>query len=643
MANIRIALCGNPNVGKSSIYNKLTRSSVRVGNYHGVTVSATEKRIRYKNDDLIVVDLPGAYSFTPFSEEEACFSENLENTKPDIVAVVCDVGNLNRNIYLYEEVRERGYKTIVVINMIDELQARGGKIDLELLKKRLDCEVVAVSAKKGEVTPVLDAAIVELNKLPRPKRLLNNRECDTLTDRYRQAETRRAQVERDVDGVVTFAKPPKINFDKLALDKFFALPFFALVMATIFFITFGAVGQFLSNGLEFGFNALEGAVGSLTTLPDWVVALLRDGVIGSVSAVAVFLPQVVLLYFFIGLLEDSGYIGRTAFLTDGFFAKFGLSGRAAFTLIMGFGCSATAILSARTAGGKNAKIKTVLLTPFMSCGGKLPVYTAVASGFLGLKPLIIFALYMLGIVVMLFTAWLLSRVKSLKGNVPLVLELPPYRLPSASRVAAIALRGAGSFITRVGSAVLGVGVIAWVLTNFSLSGGFGSENTLIKSLGELLSPLFAPLGFNSGNAVIALLSGLVAKEAIIGTAGSLGGINAILGNSAAARISFLVFTLLYVPCSATIITIYREIGARFAVFSCLYHLTVAYVCSFFFFNLVSVFSSNATVSNYISVLSFLIILVAATVVLTLLRVRRKAKLFKSSTKPSHAKSVAERK
>lgn len=644
MASLRIALCGNPNVGKSSIYNKLTHSAEKVGNYHGVTVSAAEKTLRYKGREAVIVDLPGAYSFTPFSEEEACFSDSLVSAVPDVVAVVCDVSNLSRNLYLFEEVRARGYNAFVVINMLDELKARGGKIDVKMLSERLGCEVVAISAKKGSVTPVLDAAVRAASSSSNGKHLLSFKECDTLIEKYASAELTRSKVERAVDGVVTYGKRKAFDFDSVALDKIFALPFFALVMAVIFFLTFGAFGKLFSNGLELGFDALKSAALAATVnAPEWVSSLIADGVIGSVSSVAVFLPQVVLLYFFIGLLEDSGYIGRTAFLTDGFFAKFGLSGRAAFTLIMGFGCSATAILSARTAGGKNAKIKTVLLTPFMSCGGKLPVYTAVASGFIGLSPIVIFALYLLGIALMLLTAWLLSKVESLRGDVPLVLELPPYRMPSASRVCSLALRGAGAFITRVGCAVLGVGVIAWVLTNFSFSGGFGSEDTLIKTLADFLAPTLAPLGFASGSAVISLLSGLVAKEAIIGTAGSLGGIDAILGTGIAARVSFLVFTLLYIPCSATLVTIAREIGVKFAVFSAVYHFVTAYVAALFFYNLTLICTHGGTVSNIIILATFAALVVVAVLIKTVLRRRRKAKQVKSGKHAFTHKNATERK
>lgn len=647
---LNIALTGNPNVGKTSLYNRITGSFEHVGNWHGVTVSEISKTMVYNGEQFTVTDLPGFYSMTVYSFEEAISRDAVLKGENNVIVNVCESSNLSRNLYLTLQLCELNSPTVLVVNMMDELKKQGKTLKSDKITKELNIEVIPMSAKyKTDVNALMKAVkltsmrqdhtknLPYLKKLPlvEVERIISSnlkssglqKEWACLKvlekDKYvlqklglnenqyrcleklgdwqsRVAQYRYEYIDYLTQGAICFAKDTKkrkdrevfgfSTLDKIVLNKYLALPLFFLLMAAIFFITFGIVGKFLSSLLELFFQScLNNPITSLLNnigLPSWMVALVGDGVIGGLGGILVFLPQVVLLFFFLALLEDSGYISRVAFMTDGLFRKIGLSGRSVFTMLMGFGCSATAVLTARGLEDEKMRVKTVLLTPFMSCSARLPVYTAIAGAFFtGSQPLIIFALYVFGAAVAVLLAALFEKaIKPLKsGKLSFIMEMPPYRMPTAERVLQILFNNAKVFIVRVGTVVFAFNVIVWILSNFSLVHGYVPDGTgsILQSIAGLIAPIFTPLGFGNWKAVTSLLSGLVAKEIVITSIQSLGGVSAIFTGEYAAvsATAFMTFTLLYVPCIATLGAIKKEIGFKWMIFSFVLQMGTAYIAS----------------------------------------------------------------
>ena len=594
---MKVVFAGNPNVGKTSLFNRVTRSFEHVGNYPGVTVERKTKKVKINGKEYVFSDLPGLYSLNARSAEEMISADELRSKNMDVVVVVCEINNLGRNLYLATQIALLGVKTVIAVNMIDELPL-GKKFDAKKLSDGLGLKVVPVSAKyrKGvkELIEAIDGATVAASV---PKFVYSNTEAE--------AAVRYNYIDKILEGVISGKNVNAVcALDKIALNKYLALPVFFLIMAAIFYLTFGLIGKFLSQCLQSGVQYLSDYTASLMhSMPLWISALVSQGIICGVGGVVAFLPQVVLLYFFIGLLEDSGYISRVAFMTDDLFGKVGLSGRAAFTLIMGFGCSATAIVTARGLDNKNMRIKTVLLTPFMSCSAKMPVFSAITAAFFSGNPLVIFMLYVFGAVIALLIASLLQKTPLKSENNTFVMEMPPYRMPTAERLFQLMGFGAKSFTLKIGGSVFCLSVLSWVLCNFSLAKGFvvGGEGSFMQTFASFCTPLFAPLGFN-WKAVTALIGGLVAKESVISIMGGFGGLANVLTQSQV--MPFMVFTLLYVPCVATLGVIAKEIGTKYAVLSAIGQFAVAYVAAL----IVSVCSGKVT-AIFVICLAIIIVLI----------------------------------
>ena len=571
---MKVVFAGNPNVGKTSLFNRVTGSFEHVGNYPGVTVQRKAKTTKIDGEEYEFVDLPGLYSLNARSAEEVLAANELRSKNADVVVVVCEVNNLCRNLYLATQIFDLGIKTVLAVNMMDELP-RGRKFDAEKLAERLGVAVVPVSAKYRKGSENLIKEI----KRARVPRLHKSR---IYTDVRREAAERYSLIDSVTEGVFTGKKVSGVcAFDKIVLNKYLALPVFLIIMAAIFFVTFGVVGKFLCKGIQYGVEQLSQTAGyALSGSPDWLNALISQGIIGGVGGVLAFLPQVVLLYFFIGLLEDSGYISRVAFMTDDLFGKIGLSCRAAFTLIMGFGCSATAIVTARGLDDANMRVKTVMLTPFMSCSAKMPVFSAITAAYFNGNPLVIFAMYLLGVTMALVCAAVMQKTPLKSKNDCFVMELPPYRVPTFERLFQLVGSGVKSFVVKIGGSVFCLSVLAWILCNFSLARGFvlSGEGSIMQTFASIIAPIFRPLGFGNWKAVAALLSGLVAKESVITVIGGFGGVSAVLGYDQA--MPFMVFALLYVPCVASLGVTAKEIGAKYAVISAASQFAIAYVVAF---------------------------------------------------------------
>ncbi len=662
--NYTFALCGNPNVGKTSLYNRLTHSSQHVGNWHGVTVGKAQKKVKVDEDEIEIVDLPGLYSLSVYSYEESISRDEILSGKNDLIINVCEANNLARNLYLTLQLLELNVPVILVVNMIDELNKRGLKFNAKKLENRLHIPVLTVSAKyKFNADRLLKTGIEYLrsnkktytdlsylNKLPikQTEDILaeNIRKCgfdsryasiktlendeyviEKLNPTARQksrlvgdlrseiAKLRYEYIDEIIGGLITEERAAKTaahiadNLDKIMLNKFTALPIFLLIMSGIFWVTFGFCGKFLTNCLENAIGLVSDAVrcGIEGKVPEWIKGLICTGIIDGVGSVLAFLPQIVIMFFFLALLEDSGYISRVAFMTDGMFRRIGLSGRAAFTMIMGLGCSATAVMTARGLEDEMMRKKTVILTPFMSCSARLPVYTSIAAAFFtsGNVP-IIFGLYLLGVLTVIALAAAMEKTPLKSGEASFVMEMPRYRMPTVTRIMQILLHNEKNFIVKVGTVVLALNVIVWILGNFSFTKGFvamGNGDSIMEQFCSFIAPVFAPLGFGNWRAVTALVSGLAAKEVVISTITSLGGME-IFPDSLAA-IAFMVYTLLYVPCIATLSAIRKEAGTRWMIFGLLLQLTVAYFAAFAVRMILLAFSRGIFMG--LSVLLFIIV------------------------------------
>lgn len=632
---MKIALCGNPNVGKTTLFNRLTRSDAPVGNWHGVTVDARTKRA---GDDVYITDLPGAYSLTPRTAEEKITCDQILFGDYDAFVYVAEVNNLRRNLYMLMQLAEADKPVALVVNMMDEAK---GKVDLETLSARLGIPVVGASSKrKNPKTEILNAARAAIGtRIKRPDYLDADevRSCASMlggTARKTGIEPAFAAlkaIERDADissklgiecrdcggacGVCNVDKdtPARLRYaeidkllrgirekprdnsrtekiDNIVLGKL-ALPVFMCVMAFVFVVTFEA-GKPLSDMLS-RLTARLCAPVRAADMPEWTVSLIADGVIAGVGAVLAFLPQIVILFLLTAVLQDSGYMSRVAFASDGFFNRFGLSGRAAFSLILGLGCSATAVLTTRGIAGDGARRRAAFATPFIPCSARLAVFTALTAYF-GFSGFVVAGMYLLGCAAALAVLRIMRGRKAVEGD-GFIMEMPPYRIPQLKRVASVVWRNVLAFAVRVGSTVLCVSVIMWVLCNFSLSQGFtgGGESSLMYTFADMIAPLFKPLGFGNWRAVSALLSGVAAKETVISVITALGGADAVFGSGIAAA-SFMTFTCLYVPCVATLSALAKESGVKSACLSVCVHTAIAYLASLTFYQSAVLFTANLT-------------------------------------------------
>jgi len=578
------ALLGNPNVGKTTLFNYLTGSNQYVGNWPGVTV---EKKEGFIEDKVKVVDLPGIYALDTYSNEEKISKEFLEKGGVDVIVNIVDASSLNRNLYLTLQLKQFKKPIVLVLNMIDVAKSKGLRIDYEKLASKLGVIVIPISASKG-------IGIEEVKKLLKSGNFfspLNENDYQYTDDEkknYKFIEEVLAEaLVKEREEVITIGD----RIDSIVLNKFFAYPLFLFVLYIIFKFTFTWVGQPLSDAMDE--YAIGGIVSILETLlqnsSPWFSSLIIDGIVGGVGSVIVFLPIVMTLFLGISFLEDSGYMARAAFIMDRIMRKIGLSGKAFIPFIIGFGCSVPGIMSARTLESEKDRKLTALLVPLMSCNARLPVYALFASIFFpGNESSVTFSLYLLGVVIAILIGLLFKNTIFKKDEEPFIIELPEYKMPEFKSLMRNTWEKGKGFLKKAGTIIFSMSVIVWILSNFNFSGMTDMESSFLANIGRAIAPIFNPMGYGTWQSAVALLTGLMAKEVVVSTMGVIYGVD--LSNillqyfTPLAAYSFLVFVLLYTPCISVIATMRKEFGNKMMVFSVLYQLVLAWVVSFVVYN-----------------------------------------------------------
>ncbi len=663
-----IALVGNQNCGKTTLFNQLTGSNQHVGNFPGVTV---EKKmgIMKRHKDITIVDLPGIYSLTPYTAEEIVTTDFLIKDKPELIINIIDATNIERNLYLTLQMMELNIPMIIALNMMDEVVSSGNSIDVSGLSETLGIPIYPISASKGEgiidlvnqisamvknyrsvrhvdfcsgeihraihaihhliedhterlrlpsryvVTRLIEgnkdlerelglteeeSHIIEHIVEEMEKNLQTDREAAVVDMRYNYIGTVCKQCVFKAGETNEQIRSEKI--DRLLTNKYLGIPIFIGIMFLIFYLTFSVIGAPLQELLEVGIDQFIQTFATL--LQSWQVnellqSLIIDGICNGVGSVLSFMPIIVVLFFFLSLLEDSGYMARVAFVMDKFLRKLGLSGRSFVPMLIGFGCSVPAIMATRTLSSERDRKMTIVLTPFLSCSAKLPIYGMITAAFFSQKAaLVMITIYCIGILVAIVSGLLLKNTV-LKGEpVPFVLELPAYRIPSYKSVLMHMWEKAKDFIKKAFTIIFLASMLIWFLQSFSWSLTLveDSSQSILASIGNFIAPIFKPMGFDDWRASTALITGITAKESVVSTLTVLlGSDNSVMLSQMLQTIftpqsafAFLVFTVLYMPCIAAFAATRKELGSlKEALYCASFQTGMAYIVSLVVYQLSS--------------------------------------------------------
>lgn len=598
---LNVALVGNPNTGKTTVFNALTGSKQYVGNWPGVTI---DKKYGFINKDIKIVDLPGIYAMDTYSNEEKISRAYLENEDVDVIINVVDATNLERNLYLTTQLMQFNKPILVFLNMMDIVKKRGINLDTKVLEEGLGIKILPISAKnKNGLDNISEEIIKSKEIIPNYKtNFKNENEVYLYIDNIIKKATKTKGKSKYVGEQV----------DKIVLNPLLAYPAFLIALFLIFKFTFSWFGQPLADGLDaFVADTFTPFVeGVLINSSDWFRSLIIDGIIAGVGGVIVFFPIVFSLFIGISFLEDSGYMSRVAFLMDRIMRKIGLSGKAFIPIIMGFGCSAPAIMATRTLESEKDRKMTALLAPLVTCGARLPVYALFASIFFtSNQEFVVMGLYLLGIVIAILVGLLFKNTLFKKDEQPFILELPQYKLPSFKSIILNAWDKSKGFIIRAGTLIFAVSIVVWFLTYFNMN-GFTDEidTSFLARLGGLISPIFEPLGFGGWQAGVSILTGLAAKEVIIGTMEIVYGDLALVLPTmftTVTAISFLVFVSLYTPCFAVIGVMKKEYGTKMMFLSIIYQFILAWVAAYFFKFVATLITGGVTITYILEFLIFL--------------------------------------
>ena len=655
---LTFALVGNQNSGKTTLFNRLTGSRQHVGNFPGVTVDRKDGAI-IGHSNTLVTDLPGIYSMSPYSSEEIVSRNFVLDEKPKAIINIVDATNIERNLYLTMQLLEMDVPIVVALNMMDEVVASGGAIDVNALEAYLGTPVVPISAAKNQgVEELVEHAIHIAKYQEKPTRkdycdqndhggavhrclhavmhlIEDHAEAAGLPLRFAASKViegdplildalqldqnekelldhlvLQLEKERGLDRKAAIADmrfdfimkaceecviKPKVNkgsaksqrIDRVLTGKYTAIPMFIVIMGLVCFLTFNVIGLWLQELLEAGIGAFTKVVDAALTaghVSSVLHSLIIDGIFEGVGSVLSFLPIIVTMFFFLSMLEDSGYIARVAFVMDKILRRIGLSGRSIVPLLIGFGCTVPAVMASRTLPSERDRRMTILLTPFMSCTAKLPIYAFFVDAFFPAhKALITVGLYVLSILVGILVAYVFKGTVFKGEAVPFVMELPNYRMPSPKNVALLLWEKSKDFLQRAFSVILIATIVVWFLSHFD----FGlhmvedSHTSILAVIAGVIAPLFRPLGLGDWRIVTSLISGFMAKESVVSVMevlyGANGGVTALMTPLAAG--TMLVFSLLYTPCVAAIASIRQELGSRWAVYVVVWQCAIAWVCA----------------------------------------------------------------
>ncbi len=678
---IRIALAGNPNCGKTTLFNALTGAAQYVGNWPGVTVEKKEGKLK-KHPEVILTDLPGIYSLSPYTLEEVVARNYLIGERPDAILNIVDGTNLERNLYLTTQLTELGIPVVVAINMMDVVRKNGDTINIPELSKALGCVVVEISALKGDgIQAAAEAAIgavqsgktipmhtfsgcvehaiahieeAAVHHLPeeqhrwyaikifeRDEKVLEQLALSQETRSHIEKDIAAAEKELDDDAesIITAQRYVYIGqlmkrcykkktskkmsqsdrIDRVVTNRVLALPIFVAAMWLVYYLSIGSIGDWtvgFMNDTLFG----EWIVPGVTALLDgwgvaaWLVSLVADGIVGGVGAVLGFVPQMLILFLLLSLLEDCGYMARVAFIMDRIFRRFGLSGKSFIPMLVATGCGVPGIMASRTIESDRDRKMTIMTTGFIPCGAKMPIVGMIAGALFGGSAWIATAAYFIGVGAVVVSGIILKKTKPFAGDpAPFVMELPAYHAPVVTNVLRATWERGWSFIKRAGTVILAASVIIWVLNSLTFEGGFhyigdGDEASVLNVIGSWIAVIFVPLGFGNWQAAVATVLGLVAKEEVVGVFGSLSSMadadiafemvesadaaglavigQEFFGGSKLAAFSFMIFNLLCAPCFAAMGAIRREMNnGKWTAFAIGYMCVFAYVISLIVYQL----------------------------------------------------------
>ena len=663
---IKIALAGNPNCGKTTLFNSLTGSNQFVGNWPGVTVEKKEGKLK-GDKDISIIDLPGIYSLSPYTLEEVVTRNYLIKERPNVILNIIDGTNLERNLYLTTQLMELGIPVVVAVNMMDIIEKNGDKLNTKNLAKELGCTVVEISALKG--TGVMEAAnkAVEVAKsgvlqIPKHKfagcvehalahieeAVIHNlpeeqqrwyaikifERDEKVIEQLKIAEKIATHVEEDIkrcedemdddaESIITNERYLYISsiiedcfvrrnkgghtvsdkIDEIVTNRWLALPIFAVVMFIVYYVSVTTVGSILTdwtNDTLFGewiIPAVQNGLDAISCAP-WLSGLIVDGIISGVGAVLGFVPQMLVLFAFLAFLESCGYMARIAFIMDRIFRKFGLSGKSFIPMLIGTGCGVPGIMASRTIENDRDRKMTIITTTFIPCSAKLPIIALIAGALFNGASWVAPSAYFIGVVAIICSGIILKKTKIFVGEpAPFVIELPAYHMPTVSNILRSMWERGSSFIKKAGTVILLSTIFIWFSENFGfVDGGFGMvdnmNDSILAAIGGILAPLFKPLGWGDWKATVSAITGLIAKENVVGTFGILYGFGEVAENgseiwgslagsmTALAAYSFLIFNLLCAPCFAAMGAIKREMNnAKWFWFAIGYQTLLAYCAS----------------------------------------------------------------
>ena len=643
--SIRIALAGNPNSGKTTLFNLLTGSNQYVGNWPGVTVEKKEGKLK-GDSDVIVTDLPGIYSLSPYTLEEVVARNYLVGERPDVILNIIDGTNIERNLYLTTQMMELGIPVVCAINMMDLVRKNGDIINTEKLSKSLGCQIVEISALKG--TGIQEAAQLAIEAGRKDEEVLPHHIFGGCVEHalahieeaiLRLPEEISEHIERDItraekemdDDAESIIINERYNYiasilkdsykkknrgklttsdkiDRIVTNRILALPIFVLIMWLVYTISIGTIGDWtvgFMNDTLFGETIVPAVTKGLEAIncADWLVDLVADGIVGGVGAVLGFVPQMLILFLLLSILEDCGYMARVAFIMDRIFRKFGLSGKSFIPMLVATGCGVPGIMASRTIEQDRDRKMTIMTTGFIPCGAKMPIVGLIASALFGGSAWVATSAYFIGIGAVVVSGLILKKTKPFAGEpAPFVMELPAYHAPVSGNILRATWERGWSFIKRAGTVIVAASIIIWVLNSLSFEGGFhyiteeNAGKSILEVIGGAIAIIFRPLGFGNWQSAVATVLGLLAKEEIVGVFGSLSSMadadlalemaeggskglaiigQEIFGGSQIAGFSFMIFNLLCAPCFAAMGAIRREMNSAKWTFA-----AIGYMCVF---------------------------------------------------------------